>query len=109
MSESLAAAERFAAEVHRTGAAAPLCDRAVWAYLSALGAPTEAARAGFYRCVYAAVRDATARGSASPGALAPLLALLDDDFGAVLFAGPERERLWDAAVEERPREASLPS
>ena len=82
MSESLAAAERFAAEVNRTGAAAPLCDRAVWAYLSALGAPTEAAWAGFYRCVYAAVRDATARGSASPGALAPLLALLDDDFGA---------------------------
>jgi hypothetical protein len=110
MIEFFSAAEQLSADLRSAGVASTLAESTVCRYLEALTARSDEAWRAFYASVYRRLSELAAGPMpyAGPRA-APLIALIEDDFGVELFSPLERARIRAALVERGMREASLPS
>jgi hypothetical protein len=110
MNEYVGAVMRFADDLHAIGATIAERERGMDLYLRALLAPSTESWRSFYRFVFEILtlrqRLAAARDSKAIGRL---VALVEDDFGANLFAGYQMDALPIRSANHRFYEASVPS
>jgi hypothetical protein len=102
MNEYVGAVTRFADDLFDIGASPAQRERGIFLYMQALTAPSTQTWHAFYRFVF----DVTAerRRIAAPldsDASARLIALVEDDFGASLFANRSSELLAPERIKDR--------
>jgi hypothetical protein len=108
MSEYAGALTRLNAQLARAGVSTAHARTAIIAYTAALSHRSELTWHRFYLAIYAALEALAERPLPFAGRVAaPLIALIEDDFGSRLFPVEARERIRRRLVEYDLREASL--
>jgi hypothetical protein len=107
MTEHLDAAQRLKWDLVRSGVTLARSQNAADLLLQAIAAGDRTSWKRFYGAVHGALSEAVALGNTLGPAAERLCALLDDDFGSLLFPADERERIRRGVVEDGVREASL--